>query len=270
MGNLEGTEMTTQSEFRRDEVLFHQGSAADYVLRIVAGEVAVLRELDGASVLLGHARAGEWLGEMAAIEARSHSATARAVTDGAVEMLTTEQFLDLITRDPGLARDVILRLSSRLRLADDKIASEALAAVHDLHQESGARPDTDFVDQTTILLTAKTDALRVRLGATAIPIGKLPFVVGRIHLEQEGVSASVPDLLIEDGPPFRLSRQHFMITRSGQQLLISDLGSTLGTVVNGQAIGHHFMRDTAPLIHGENDVLAGGRGSLFEFVVSVA
>src|ERR1700733_5520884 len=99
---------------------------------------------------------------MAAIEARSHSATARAVTDGAVEMLTTEQFLDLITRDPGLARDVILRLSSRLRLADDKIASEALAAVHDLHQESGARPDTDFVDQTTILLTAKTDALRVR------------------------------------------------------------------------------------------------------------
>ena len=39
MGNREGTEMTTQSEFRRDEVLFHQGSAADYVLRIVAGEV---------------------------------------------------------------------------------------------------------------------------------------------------------------------------------------------------------------------------------------
>ena len=94
--------------------------------------------------------------------------------------------------------------------------------------------------------------------------------MGRIHFEGEGVSALVPDLLIEDSPPFRLSRQHFMITRSGQQLLISDLGSTLGTIVNGQAIGHHFMRDTAPLIRGENDVLAGGRGSLFEFVVSVA
>jgi Cyclic nucleotide-binding domain len=89
MGNREGTGMTTQSEFTRDEVLFHQGSAANCVLRIVAGEVEVLRELDGASVLLGHARAGEWLGEMAAIEARIHSATARAVTDGAVEMLTT-------------------------------------------------------------------------------------------------------------------------------------------------------------------------------------
>jgi hypothetical protein len=138
------------------------------------------------------------------------------------------------------------------------------------HWESGASPVADVVDRTTILLTAKTDALRARLGAPAIPVDKVPFVVGRIHLDGEGASALVPDLLIEDSPPFRLSRQHFMITRSGEQPLVSDLGSTLGTIVNGQAIGHNFMRDTAPLVHGENDDLAGGRGSLFEFVVSVA
>jgi CRP-like cAMP-binding protein len=262
--------MATRSEFRKDEVLFHQGGKANYVLRIAAGEVEVLREVEGASVLLGHARPGEWLGEMAAIEARSHSATARAITDGAVEVLPIQKFLDLITRDPGLARDVIVRLSRRLRLADDKIASEALASVHDLHSESGARPGTDVLERATILLTAKTDALRARIGAPAVPIDKLPYVVGRIHLDGEGASALAPDLLIEDSPPFRLSRQHFMITRSAQQLLISDLGSALGTIVNGQAIGHHFMRDTAPLIHGENDVLAGGRGSLFEFAVTVA
>jgi CRP-like cAMP-binding protein len=96
----------TRHEFRRDEVLFHQGTVTNCVFRIVAGEVEVLRDSDGASVLLGHALAGEWLGEMAAIEARSHSATARAITDGAVEMLTTQQFLDLTTRDPQMARDV--------------------------------------------------------------------------------------------------------------------------------------------------------------------
>jgi CRP-like cAMP-binding protein len=192
--------MTTRSEFRRDEVLFHQGTVTNRVLRIVAGEVEVLREIDGASVLLGHARAGEWLGEMAAIKARSHSATARAITNGAVETLTTQQFLDLITRDPRMARDVIVRLSSRLRLADDKIAGEALASVHDLHSENEARPDADVGEQTTILLTAKTDALRARVGATAIPVDHLPFVVGRIHLEGEGASALVPDLLIEDSP----------------------------------------------------------------------
>jgi len=73
----------------------------------------------------------------------------------------------------------------------------------------------------------------------------------------------------EDNPPFRLSRLHFMIARSGEQLLVSDLGSRLGTIVNGQAIGHHFMRDAAPLSSGENDILAGGRCSLFEFIIHV-
>jgi pSer/pThr/pTyr-binding forkhead associated (FHA) protein len=119
------------------------------------------------------------------------------------------------------------------------------------------------------LLHAKTDALRDRIGASAVPISEVPFVVGRIALGAEEIPSRPADLLIEDNPPFRLSRQHFMITRSGEQLLVADLGSALGTIVNGQPIGHHFKSDAAPLSGGENDVLAGGRGSLFEFIVSV-
>jgi hypothetical protein len=59
-----------------------------------------------------------------------------------------------------------------------------------------------------------------------------------------------------------------IICRAGR-LLVSDLGSTLGTILNGQGIGHHFMRDAAPLNTGENRVVAGGRGSPFDFVISV-
>ena len=79
-----------------------------------------------------------------------------------------------------------------------------------------------------------------------------------------------PDLLIEDEEPFRLSRQHFMIARSGDRLLVSDLGSTLGTMVNGWAIGHHFMKDAEPLHRGENHIVAGGKDSPFEFLVSIS
>jgi hypothetical protein len=32
---------------------------------------------------------------------------------------------------------------------------------------------------------------------------------------------------------------------------LRDLGSTLGTMVNGRAIGHHFMKDAEPLHRGE-------------------
>jgi pSer/pThr/pTyr-binding forkhead associated (FHA) protein len=75
--------------------------------------------------------------------------------------------------------------------------------------------------------------------------------------------------MIEDAEPFRLSRDHFMITRDTTRLLILDLGSTLGTIVNGGAIGHHFMTDAAPLHRGDNRIVAGGRGSPFAFIVSV-
>jgi len=58
------------------------------------------------------------------------------------------------------------------------------------------------------------------------------------------------------------------VTQRGARLIIADLGSTLGTIVNGQAIGHHFMSDAAPLRSGDNHIIAGGHGSPFEFTVT--
>ncbi|MCI0467890.1 MAG: FHA domain-containing protein, partial [Beijerinckiaceae bacterium] len=63
---------------------------------------------------------------------------------------------------------------------------------------------------------------------------------------------------------------HFMLAKSGDRLLVTDLGSTLGTIVNGQPLGHHFGRDSAPLRRGANRIFAGGWDSPFEFLVSVS
>jgi CRP/FNR family transcriptional regulator, cyclic AMP receptor protein len=226
--------------------------------------------LEGASILLGHVREGEWLGEMAVIENRSHSATARAAEDGAVEVLTAQQFLDQVSSDPALARDLILRLSVRLRKIEDKIAGDLLPFAHGRLPDGpdGTALDAVIAKNATIALDAQTDVLRARIGAVPIQIVKLPYVVGRVPLAGEAQPGR-PDLLIEDEKPFRLSRVHFMIVRSGDRLLISDLGSRLGTIVNGQAIGHHFARNEALLHGGINHVVAGGWGSPFEFMVSV-
>jgi CRP/FNR family transcriptional regulator, cyclic AMP receptor protein len=58
-------------------------------------------------------------------------------------------------------------------------------------------------------------------------------------------------------------------SRSNGQLLVWDLGSMLGTIVNEQAIGHHFSKDAAPLRRGENRVVAGGWDSPYSFPISV-
>jgi CRP-like cAMP-binding protein len=105
--------LTTLSQFKKGDVLFREGDASDRVLRVTSGEIEVLREVGEASIVLGNVRQGEWLGEMGVIENRNRSATARAASDGAVEILTAQQFLDRMTNDPPLARELILRLSIR-------------------------------------------------------------------------------------------------------------------------------------------------------------
>jgi hypothetical protein len=130
-------------------------------------------------------------------------------------------------------------------------------------------PSRSTGENVTISLVAQTGALRDRIGAAPIQVVALPYVVGRRPLQGEAEPARHPNLMIEDAVPFRLSRDHFMITGGKNRLLILDLGTTLGTIVNGRAIGHHFMNDAAPLRRGENRIVAGGWGSPFEFVVSV-
>jgi CRP/FNR family cyclic AMP-dependent transcriptional regulator len=253
------------------DILFREGDESDRVLWVSSGEIEVLRGIGGEQVVIGHARASEWLGEMGVIENRPRSATARAASDGEIQALTAREFLDRVSKDARLARGVLLRLSVRLRETDDEVAHELLTAAHEHHPDG---PDASMsravVERaTTISLTAQTDVLRARMGAAPIEIGHLPYVIGRLPAPGEAEPALRPDLLLEDAEPFHLSREHFKLTQSGNRSIVSDLRSRLGTIVNGQAIGHHFMADTAALQHGENRVLAGGVGSPFEFVISV-
>ena len=209
-------------------VLFRQGDASDRMLRVRTGEIEVLREVGGRTVLLRHVRGGEWLGELGVIENRKRSATARAAGDGEVEILTAQQFLERVSSDPALARDLILRLSVRLRKIEDRIAGDLLPVAHDWSRNSAATSDAVAAIGTTISLAAQTDTLRARIGAAPIQVERLPFLVGRVRVEGETQPSHRPDLPIEDEPPFLLSRQHFMIAQSGGRLLVTDSGARWG------------------------------------------
>ena len=258
--------MASVVKFKEGDILFREGDASDRVVRVRAGEVEVLRQVGTASVLLGHVRVGEWLGEMAVIENRSHSATARASSDGEIESLSAHQFFELVSNDSKMARDLIQRLCVRLRNVDDKLAGHIQRLGFDW---LGTVTDAAIAEGANIALSAETDALRSRIGAAAIQVAELPFVVGRLPRHREVGSSRRPNLVIDDHEPFRLSRQHFMIEQSSDRLFVCDLGSTLGTIVNGMSIGHHFSQDAAPLRRGENHVVAGGRDSPFGFSVSI-
>jgi pSer/pThr/pTyr-binding forkhead associated (FHA) protein len=103
------------------------------------------------------------------------------------------------------------------------------------------------------------------LSAKGIKIANMPFSVGRLPLGNEPLPRRSIDLKIPDARPFRLSREHFAFYRRPQGVCVVDLGSTLGTQVNGEFLGHDFSKDFVYLRRGENKIFAGGSDSPFTF-----
>lgn len=246
--------------------MFREGDEADGAFRLVSGTVDVIRELDGHPILLGKVGAGQFIGEMGIIENRRRSATVRAASEVEAEVLSPAEFLDQIANSPATARELIRRLSQRLREADDRIVKD--------EKESGQAERHLPADDTTVArvqvlhLSAKSEWVQRGLH-TPIVIGERPFIIGRAPFPGEGQPSIPPDLQLEDALPFRLSRNHFVIESRNGDYHVRDLRSTPGTVVNGEPIGVHFRSDDAPLRSGENEIVAGGMDSPFSFVAVV-
>jgi CRP/FNR family cyclic AMP-dependent transcriptional regulator len=258
----------TRTHFAEGQILFREGDPADGVFRLISGTVDVLRELDGDPILLGTVGAGQFIGEMGVVENRPRSATVRAASEVEVEFLTPTEFVDEIAGSPRTARELIQRLSQRLREADDRIVNDEGRSGRAQGNRKNANDQAAVLSLNNAYLAAKSPWLQ-RCFHTPVELGDLPFVVGRRPGAGEAPPLWQTDLLLDDTAPFRLSRDHFIIEKRDGRYHVRDLCSTLGTIVNGEPIGDHFRTDDAPLRAGENEVIAGGVGSPFAFSVFV-
>ena len=258
----------TRAHFAERQVLFTEGDPADSVFRLLSGTVDILRELDGDPILLGTVGAGQFIGEMGVVENRPRNATARAASEVEVEILTPTEFLDQIARSPRAARELIQRLSQRLREADDRIVNDERRSGRAHETRKDADSLTAGRASNNSYLAAKNPSLQRQFHAP-LRLGDLPFIVGRGPVAREGLPPLQPDLKLDDTVPFRLSRNHFMIEKRDGNYYVRDLCSTLGTIVNGVPIGDYFRGDDAPLRAGQNEVIAGGVDSPFVFSVFI-
>jgi hypothetical protein len=76
-------------------------------------------------------------------------------------------------------------------------------------------------------------------------------------------------LMFSDSKPYNLSRSHFAIERGHNALMLRDVDSQLGTVVNGLRIGIDEPMNAVPLHIGENEIIAGAADSPFRFVLKI-
>lgn len=249
----------TQLVFKSGDVIFREGDASNSVCLVCAGSVEVLKQVDESLVRLGSVGEGEFVGEMGVIENQPRGATVRAETDVTLEMLSEEEFLQRISEDAATAMRALRRLSERLRSANDRVIE------HSAEPSPSAPGTTSPAAAVQVRILPDHPRVARELPKEGVSVEQLPFHVGRPSGRGEREAPVELSLALRDGIPYRLSRVHFSLVAEGSGVAVRDVGSTLGTLVNGELIGEHAPRAFAPLEPGENRVQAGGMDSPFAF-----
>jgi CRP-like cAMP-binding protein len=256
--------------FEAGETLFRQGDPSDVAIQILSGSVDVLREVGDDAVVLGTVRAGEFVGEMGVLEGRTRSATVRAAGPVEAELIERQAFLDRVSDEPELARKLLVRMSARMRDVEDTLTGLYARDSEDTPRRDLVETSRPAHSAPALMLRAATDRARGVLGADLMPITRLPFTVGRTPADDEAAPFIAVDLAIPEPQPYRLSRAHFSLVAQGDEVMVRDLVSKLGTIVNDRPLGWDFPSDSAPLRPGENTIIAGGTGSPFVFAVTLS
>jgi hypothetical protein len=196
---------------------------------------------------------GEVFGEMSLIEERPHALTARAVSDVQLSSLSRSEFELLLTADPTTFRVYLSTLFERLR---------TLSA-----QVEAAKPQAPLPPESDIAVTIHplTRRAAATLPPDGLPITKFPFRIGRAASDSEAVPLDLNDLWLIDQKPFNISRNHALLEREGDTVIVKDRGSSLGTHVNEVLIGARGTENQRTLEDGDNILVLGSRMSPYHF-----
>ena len=246
--------------FQPQEIIFRKGDPSEFAYLIRSGHVEILKDFPENPIRLAVLNVGQILGEMGLVDERPRSLTARAIEETRVTTITRDELVDLLLRNPQEGLRYLRMLFERLRAMNTRVAQQ---------QESTELPSREPAKKEfEIVIVPQTKELSHVLPAEGLKMEREQFRVGRSSSRNED-PLEVNDLSLSDSPPFNVSRNHFVIERKTDGVLIHDRGSYLGTIVNGNAIGGHHQGASIALIEGEKEVIAGSSHSPFRFKVIV-
>ena len=129
-------------------------------------------------------------------------------------------------------------------------------------------------------LIARTDDARRALGMAEVIIEAFPLNVGRecrtalmklsMSVDRRlGGTSQVNDIyLVDPIPPYRVSREHFLIDCAEGKFILTDRGSVGGTIVNGTTLGGD-RRGGHTELHNQDEIVVGDETSPLVFVFRV-
>ncbi|MBT5416036.1 MAG: cyclic nucleotide-binding domain-containing protein [Rhodospirillaceae bacterium] len=259
--------------FEPHEPIYRAGDKAESAFVIKQGEVEVADpEAKRQPERLGP---GAVFGEVAIMLGQPRQRTARALSDVIVLAITRADFLRAFNQRFDTVEPFLRRLFATLHDAEG-LAERGAPLPPQLSAKAEPSPDLPpvapeaAVAAYSIRVVAASESLAEQLGAAGLAVDGLPFRVGRQPTKGESPPTGGLELSLQDAKPYNLSRRHFAIEAGPDKPLVRDIGSHLGTIVNGAKIGGSQPNRSAPLDPGENSVIAGREGSPFVFTVTVS
>ena len=239
------------------ETIYDEGDDSDYVYIIQHGHVEVTREAEGRRTVLANLNEGQIFGETGIIRDRQRSTTTRALDDVTLVAISKNTFLAAFDTSNPIVVPILRMLCERLRHANQQIVEG--------FQADGVTPK----EVKRIRLLPDSQQVATQIGADGIDIKKLPFRVGRRVQPGDPPLRSPTSLALVAQEPLHLSPEHFAIEIKGGEFVARDLGSELGTVVNGHRIASFEHNSASGLRFGDNRIIAGGAQSPYQFLLVV-
>ncbi len=267
---------------QKGDVIFREGEESQEAYFIVSGNVQIYTVSGGARHVLADLGQDEVFGEMGMIEESPRSASAQAVEDTELEVIDETTFEQELVSHPDRLFRYLGAIYERLRRSNAALKAE-------IHKNRGASVKRPSPNAEAAVYGAETSAedgdsgtrqpsVSVRLSSrsqdeetskVSVKIEKFPFRIGRVSWQGGRTPALPNDLSIPDEKPFNISRGHCVIERRGARFFVSDLGSTLGTLVNGVGLGAGTGRLSIELEKEENELVLGAEDSPHRFSLVV-
>ena len=109
--------------YRQGDVIFREGEESDAAYLIVSGNVRILKGYAMPNPKeIAVVRAGEYVGEMGAIDNQPRSASAVAQGTVVCAPVTPAEFMDMLRKNPDEAIELLKILFERLRMASRRLA----------------------------------------------------------------------------------------------------------------------------------------------------
>lgn len=258
--------MITMREYKAGEVIFRENEPGGMAYVIERGRVEVTKMLGEQTIHLVYLETGEPFGEMSMLDDQPRSATVTAVEETLVREIERDHFFRLLQTEPDIGINLLKVLVARLRRADARLMQLYEGNLQGVHQSGARSAETRVKAGTLVLLEGLTARAIEALPANPFQISTFPFRIGR----KSKRATTGNDLTIPDVAPLQISRHHLTLFERNGRIGVTDRGSRMGTIVDGQQVGGPGGSPGPVFFSGSEGILVlGEKRSPFKYKVTI-